>query len=179
MQGNANVILKNTINVNQERHKIDYADASLHVESCACMLMHVDCCEHVQMCNHRISVVQHWCFFRGFPRLLCFSRINKTLYACPQVTETYRKVCWQIYVLIFSYPEKRKFTRGNKHWVGENMKAEFTQLPEIILNAPIAPKVNFYVTPPPPPPPSAGLKKAMLYKLWKWPRRSRLLKGLQ
>lgn len=40
MQGDANVILRNAINVNQGLQMIDYADA-LHVENRACMLMHV------------------------------------------------------------------------------------------------------------------------------------------
>lgn len=67
MQGDANVILKNTINVNQERRMIDYADASLHVGTFACMLMHVGCgepCPNVQSQERRGAAL--WLFQRLF-----------------------------------------------------------------------------------------------------------------
>ena len=52
MQGDANVILRNAINANQEPHMIDYADASLHVEE---LCMHADACRLSNACPNARS----------------------------------------------------------------------------------------------------------------------------
>lgn len=49
MQGDANVIRRDAINVNQGVQMINCADAFLHVGRRAYMLMRVACCKHVRV----------------------------------------------------------------------------------------------------------------------------------
>lgn len=69
MQGDANVILRNAINVNQGLQMIDYADA-LHVGNRACMLMHVARCKHVRVHDQRSRCVYHSAFIWLFRILI-------------------------------------------------------------------------------------------------------------
>lgn len=68
-RGDANVILRNAVNVNQRLQTADYADAFLHVGSLACMPMHVACCSmsrrSIKEAGAFVMVLSSRLFFKG------------------------------------------------------------------------------------------------------------------
>lgn len=70
MQGDANVILRNAINVNQWLQMTDYADAFLYVGSLACMPMHVACCSMSQCSIKEAGVLVLMVLSSGLFRVL-------------------------------------------------------------------------------------------------------------